>query len=53
MKSILQKQKPLNPRAAKIMKSLRNARKSAIKTARLHGTAIVYMQDGRLVRERP
>jgi hypothetical protein len=43
----------LNPRAAKILKSLRNARKQAVKTARLHRTPIVYLQDGKLVRERP
>jgi hypothetical protein len=42
-----------SPRAAKILKSLRNARKNAVEIARLHRTSIVYMQDGKLVRERP
>ncbi len=42
-----------DPRTAKIMKSLRNARKAAVKTARLHRTPIVYLQDGKLVREWP
>jgi hypothetical protein len=40
-------------RAAKILKSLRNARKHAVEIARLHRTPIVYMQDGKLVREWP
>lgn len=48
-----QKLAALNPRAAKIMKSLRLARKTAVTAARLHGTPIVYLQDGKLVRERP
>ena len=55
MKRSAQKQKAAatNPRAAKILKSLRNARKNAVEIARLHRTPIVYMQDGKLVRERP
>jgi hypothetical protein len=51
--SAKQKRVPQNLRAAKIMKSLRNARKTAVKIARLHGTPIIYLQDGKLVRERP
>ena len=42
-----------NPRAAKILKSLRNARKQALEKARQHRTAIVYLEDGKVVRERP
>jgi hypothetical protein len=55
MKRAAQKQKgaAASPRAAKILKSLRNARKNAVEIARLHRTSIVYMQDGKLVRERP
>lgn len=40
-------------REAKILKSLLNARKQAVKTAKLHGTSIVYLKDGKVVRERP
>ena len=42
-----------NARAAKILKSLRDARKQAVETARQHGTSIVYLKDGKLVKERP
>ena len=39
-------------RAAKILKSLKDARKAAVKAAKFHGVPIVYMKDGKLVRER-
>lgn len=42
-----------NPQTAKILRSLRNARKHAVETARQHRTPIIYMKDGKLVRERP
>jgi hypothetical protein len=42
-----------SPRAAKILKSLRAARRTAVKTAKLHGVPIIYMRDGKIVRERP
>lgn len=41
-----------DPRTAKILKSLKDARKAAVKAARFHGVPIVYMKDGKLVRER-
>jgi hypothetical protein len=47
------KRSTTNLRAAKILKSLRNARKDAIETARQHRTSIIYLQDGKLVKERP
>jgi hypothetical protein len=47
------KRTPLNLRAVKILKSLRNARKHAVEIAREHRTRIIYMQDGKLVKERP
>jgi hypothetical protein len=43
----------MSPRAKKIMESLVAARKEAVKQARLHGTPIIYMQDGKLIREWP
>jgi hypothetical protein len=48
-----QKGEPLDARTGAIMKALRDARKAAVKLARMHGTAIVYRKDGKLVRERP
>jgi len=55
MKTMPTKTKPLraNPRAAKILKSLRDARKVAVKSARMHQVPVVYLQAGKLVRERP
>jgi hypothetical protein len=43
----------INPRAKKALVSLRAARREAVKQARLHGTPIVYLQDGKLIREWP
>lgn len=40
-------------RAAEILKSLRDARKMAVKSARMHGVPVVYLEAGKLVRERP
>ena len=40
-------------RTAKILKALRDARKDAVKSARMHGVPIVYLRNGRIVRERP
>jgi hypothetical protein len=40
-------------RAQKILRSLRNARKQAIETARQHGTPVIYLEKGRVVREWP
>jgi hypothetical protein len=40
-------------RAAKILRALRDARKDAVKSARMHGVPVVYLRDGRIVRERP
>ena len=37
----------LDERTRKIMKALRDARKEAIKSARMHGVPIVYMKNGK------
>jgi hypothetical protein len=42
-----------NQRAVEILRSLRDARKVAVKSARLHRVPVVYLQAGKLVRERP
>ena len=54
MKTLLSKQKmaPLDRRSAKILKSLRDARKAAVKSARMHGVPIIYLKNGKLIRER-
>ena len=44
---------PEDSRSADILRALRDARKDAVKRARLHGTRIVYIRDGKIVRERP
>ncbi|MCX6938854.1 MAG: hypothetical protein NTU80_13370 [Verrucomicrobia bacterium] len=36
-----------------ITASLRLARADAVKTARMHGTAIIYQLDGKIISERP
>lgn len=43
----------MSRRTIKILKALRDARKQAVKTARLHGVPIIYEKDGKIVRERP
>jgi len=55
VKTPAQQPKPKRPSArdAKILRSLRNARKIAVETARQHGTPIIYLVDGKIVRERP
>jgi hypothetical protein len=40
-------------RTGEILKALRDARKEAVKSARLHRVPIVYLRDGKLVREHP
>ncbi len=49
------KTKPPQPdaRAKEILKSLRDARKEAVKSARMHGVPVIYMRAGKIVRERP
>jgi hypothetical protein len=42
----------LSPRAASILAALRNARKSAVKMAKMHHTPVIYLRAGTLVRER-
>ena len=46
------KHKTLDPRTRKIVKALRDARKQAIKSARMHGVPITYLKNGKLIRER-
>jgi hypothetical protein len=54
MKTLNAKQKNprIDARTAKIIKALREARKLAIKTARMHGVPISYIKNGKLIRER-
>jgi len=40
-------------RTAEILKSLRDARKQAVKLARMHRVPVVFLKAGKLVRERP
>lgn len=42
----------VDPRAAMILKALKDARKGAVKAARFHGVPMIYMKDGKIVRER-
>ena len=43
----------LSPRTAGILAALRDARKSAVKTAKMHHTPVIYLRAGTLVRARP
>lgn len=47
------KSRQLDARTVRILKALRDARKEAVKSARMHGVPIIYRRDGKLVRERP
>ena len=46
------RQPRIDRRSANILKALRDARKLAIKTARMHGVPISYLKNGKLIRER-
>jgi hypothetical protein len=48
----IQKRATRDSRTSGILASLRGARKSAVKTARLHQTPIVYLRAGTLVKTR-
>ena len=54
MKTLPAKRKKarLDARTAKIIKALREARKLAIKNAGMHGVPIIYLKNGKLIRER-
>jgi hypothetical protein len=54
MKTLTAKQtKPrIDSRTAKILKALREARKAAVKSARRHGVPVIYLKNGKLIRER-
>ncbi len=54
MKTLVSKNKKarIDPRTAKIIKALREARKLAVKSARMHGVPIIYLKNGKLIRER-
>jgi hypothetical protein len=54
MKTLPAKQKAtrIDSRTAKILRALREARKTAVKSARMHGVPIIYLKNGKLVRER-
>ncbi|HEY0455793.1 MAG TPA: hypothetical protein VGE41_05425 [Verrucomicrobiae bacterium] len=47
-----QRKRKIDPRSAKILKALREARKAAVKSARMHGLPISYLKNGKLIRER-
>lgn len=40
-------------RAAKVIKAMRDARRQAVKAARMHGVPVIYLRDGKIVREHP
>lgn len=54
MKAIPTRQKKprVDARTARILKALREARKAAVKSARMHSVPIIYLKDGKLIRER-
>ena len=54
MKTVISKNKKerIDTRSAKILKALREARKAAVKSARMHGVPIIYLKNGKLIRER-
>ena len=39
-------------RSAQILQSARDARKAAVKSARMHGVPVIYIKNGKLIRER-
>jgi len=39
-------------RSARILQSARDARRAAVKSARMHGVPVIYIKNGKLVRER-
>lgn len=45
--------RPLDPRTKGINAAMRRAFKSAVRTARLHGTKIVVMRNGKIVHLNP
>ena len=53
MKTPMIKAEPPDARTAEILKSLQDARKVAVKLARMHGVPIVYRKDGKIVHARP
>lgn len=47
------KKRPIaDARTAEILTSLRDARKSAVKSARLHRTPVVFLRAGKVVKAR-
>jgi hypothetical protein len=48
----IKKRVTTDARTSGILASLRDARKSAVKTARLHKTTVVYLRGGKLVKAR-
>ncbi len=46
------KRASMDARTASILAALRDARKVAVKTARLHNTPVVYLRAGKLVKDR-
>lgn len=56
MKALATKTKPSpragDPRTVGILASLRDARKAAVKSAKLHGMPVVYLRGGNVVKAR-
>jgi len=54
MKIMTSRGKSVRPdaRTLKILRALRDARKAAVKSARMHGARISYLKNGKLIRER-
>jgi hypothetical protein len=54
MKTTTPKRAPVRTdrRSAQILRSARDARKAAAKSARMHGVPLIYLKNGKLVRER-
>ena len=46
------RRRKLSPRATEILKAARDARKTAVKFAKMHKVPMIYMRDGKLIRER-
>jgi hypothetical protein len=39
-------------RSARVLQAARDARKAAVKSARTHGVPLIYLKNGKLIRER-
>jgi hypothetical protein len=51
-KRVTNKKNKVTPLARSALAGLRQAAKQARKTARMYGTPVIYLKDGKVVRER-